>query len=72
MPNEAAIIIGTPSKEAIVEARGAIMDIMGCSGAADATKDKALDVLNHLCQVSHATVRDCTFYGSDKEDNDGD
>ncbi len=51
------------SRDAIVEAREAIKDILKAT-ADQETKRKALGVLSTLCRVANTTIRDCTFTGS--------
>jgi len=46
------------SKEAVREARLAIMDILKCAAAADAVKLAALDALIKMTGVSNTTIHD--------------
>lgn len=53
------------NKESIAEARKAINDILR-SKVADSVQLAALEALRTLCQVTGATVQDCTFNGGGK------
>ena len=57
------------SKEAVVEARNAIMDILiETSTRADNLAEHALDTLAHLCNVNNATVSNCQFDCNEKHE----
>ena len=46
-------------QRAIAEARGAVNDILRCTTADQATKEKALKVLGALCSINGATISGC-------------
>lgn len=56
----AMLSIGT-NKEAIAEARAALMDILNTERAGDTAKVAACDALKTLCEIKAANVSNCTF-----------
>lgn len=51
-----------PSREAIVAARAAVMEIVKAP-CGDKVKCKALVALENICEVDNITVSDCVFNG---------
>ena len=60
MANKDAMINIGVSKEAVKEARTAIMDILN-SRADQSTQVTALNVLSTLCEVNNTNITNCTF-----------
>lgn len=58
-----------PSKQAIDEARDAILEILN-SGAEQQTLRVALEVFRNVCEVKNVTITGCTFKTINKKDKE--
>jgi hypothetical protein len=58
--------ISGANKDAVAEARKAIMDILRTPHIDNSTKVEALKALDRLCGVSNTSITGCSFHNSEQ------
>lgn len=62
----AMLTIGV-SKETVVAARQAVMEILKCKDADQLTKQTALQVFRDVCEVRNVNVTGCSFHSGESK-----